>query len=93
MSQPVRLLKEPDHFGKIARSRKKGDQLDQEWADMVDALHLAAKSLDEEIKSFLPPSRQMWDDVDRAKYKDWNGRRQRYRKLRKKLVKGAVSEI
>ncbi len=63
-----------------------------ERREVIDALHLAATSLDEEIKSFLPPLRSCWDDVDRAKYKDWNDRRNRYRKLRARLLQQEKKE-
>lgn len=58
-----------------------------EWADIIDALLLAALELDMQIDSHLPPSRRAWNSADKENFLDWNGRRKRYRRLRALLVK------
>ncbi len=90
----VRLRKEPDHFNKVDRKRPTpmAKLTVQERREVIQALYLAATSLDEEIKSFLPPRRAMWDDGDRAKYADWNRQRLRYRKLRARLLEQEKQE-
>jgi len=58
-----------------------------EWADIIDALLLAALELDMQIESHLPPTRKNWTQADKENFADWNGRRKRYRELRALLVK------
>lgn len=51
--------------------------------DLIDALHLAGNLLDSLIESELPRRRRDWTPKDRQQYADWDGRRGRYRKLRR----------
>ncbi len=71
----------------MARKRKASRVLtNAQWADLIDALKLAADDLDAQISSFIPPSRTNWDEKDKNNFVDWDGRRKRYRKLRKLLL-------